>query len=41
MANADSRSPNEFNPIRHSGSIRPDALSPSSHNGAGGIVPTS
>ena len=39
MAKAESRSPNEFDPIRHSGTIRPDALSPSSRSGAGGIVP--
>ena len=38
MAKAESRSPNEFDPIRHSGTIRPDALSPSSHSGAGGPV---
>ncbi len=39
MAKAESRSPNTFEPIRHSGSMRPMPLSPSSHEGAGGQVP--
>jgi hypothetical protein len=41
MANAESRSPNSFDPIRHSGSMTPMPLSPSSHSGAGGQVPPS
>jgi hypothetical protein len=39
MAKAESRSPNTFDPIRHSGSMRPVPLSPSSHEGAGGQIP--
>jgi hypothetical protein len=39
MAKAESRSPNTFEPIRHSGSMRPVPLSPSSHEGAGGQIP--
>jgi hypothetical protein len=41
MARAESRSPNTFDPIRHSGSLRPVPLSPSSHEGAGGQIPPS
>ena len=41
MSKAESRSSNEFTPIRHSGSMRPMPLSPSSHEGAGGQVPPS
>jgi hypothetical protein len=39
MAQAESRSPNSFDPIRHSGTMRPMPLSPSSHEGAGGQIP--
>jgi hypothetical protein len=39
MAQAESRDNNAFDPIRHSGSMRPMPLSPSSHSGAGGQVP--
>jgi hypothetical protein len=43
MAKAESRdnSPNVPSPERHSGSVRPDALSPSSNSGAGGQIPPS
>ena len=41
MAQAESRSSNSFEPIRHSGSMRPMPLSPSSHEGAGGQIPPS
>jgi hypothetical protein len=42
MAQAESRdnhTDSSIQPERHSGSIRPMPLSPSSHSGAGGIVP--
>jgi hypothetical protein len=41
MAKANSREDNGVNPERHSGSMRPVPLSPSSHEGAGGQIPPS